>query len=260
MIKTILTTIALLTVAAPATASVVYMTGTSNPWDQSSEEDAMNVAFGASNWTKIAGYDTAALAGSSFVYIDGGAGTAADFNAFVSSNLAALESYVTAGGNLMLNAARWDFSPNTLTTVFGSAIVGNSEYSLASGNADLTAAGTTAGLGTNGAGSSWTGGYFSHDIVTGGTCLVSGSAGCVFTTGTSGAGTWAVGGQTAPMFHSEGAVQLRANQLAHVAGDLAGGGTGAVPEPTTWAMLIAGFGMVGATSRRRRNVVAAVAA
>jgi hypothetical protein len=28
----------------------------------------------------------------------------------------------------------------------------------------------------------------------------------------------------------------------------------AVPEPATWAMLIAGFGFVGAAARRRRNV------
>ena len=35
-------------------------------------------------------------------------------------------------------------------------------------------------------------------------------------------------------------------------------GTGAVPEPATWAMLIAGMGMVGAAARRRRgNVVTA---
>jgi PEP-CTERM motif len=30
-------------------------------------------------------------------------------------------------------------------------------------------------------------------------------------------------------------------------------GTAAVPEPTTWAMMIAGFGMVGAATRRRRT-------
>ncbi|PZO86692.1 MAG: hypothetical protein DI623_16060, partial [Sphingomonas sanxanigenens] len=30
----------------------------------------------------------------------------------------------------------------------------------------------------------------------------------------------------------------------------------AVPEPTTWAMLIAGFGMVGGAMRRRRTTVA----
>ena len=31
------------------------------------------------------------------------------------------------------------------------------------------------------------------------------------------------------------------------------GGTGAVPEPATWAMMIAGFGMIGAGMRRQRK-------
>ena len=34
-------------------------------------------------------------------------------------------------------------------------------------------------------------------------------------------------------------------------------GVTAVPEPTTWALLIVGFGMVGAAARRRAGVVAA---
>lgn len=36
----------------------------------------------------------------------------------------------------------------------------------------------------------------------------------------------------------------------------AGGGVGAIPEPGTWAMLIAGFGLVGAAARRRRVAIA----
>jgi hypothetical protein len=35
-----------------------------------------------------------------------------------------------------------------------------------------------------------------------------------------------------------------------------GGGTGAVAEPASWAMLIAGFGLTGAAMRRRRVRVA----
>ncbi|MFN7175352.1 MAG: PEPxxWA-CTERM sorting domain-containing protein, partial [Thermaurantiacus sp.] len=31
-----------------------------------------------------------------------------------------------------------------------------------------------------------------------------------------------------------------------------GGGGGVIPEPATWAMLIAGFGLVGGAARRRR--------
>lgn len=37
------------------------------------------------------------------------------------------------------------------------------------------------------------------------------------------------------------------------------GGNGAIPEPTTWAMLIAGFGMVGMAMRRRQRVAATAA-
>ncbi|GEM_PF-979365 len=33
------------------------------------------------------------------------------------------------------------------------------------------------------------------------------------------------------------------------------GGTGAVPEPASWAMLIAGFALVGASMRRRRTAI-----
>ena len=36
-----------------------------------------------------------------------------------------------------------------------------------------------------------------------------------------------------------------------------GGGTGAIPEPASWAMLIAGFGLVGAMQRRRATAIAA---
>ena len=33
------------------------------------------------------------------------------------------------------------------------------------------------------------------------------------------------------------------------------GGNGVIPEPATWAMMIAGFGLVGFAARRRRTVV-----
>ncbi|OYU15929.1 MAG: hypothetical protein CFE37_03605 [Alphaproteobacteria bacterium PA4] len=39
-----------------------------------------------------------------------------------------------------------------------------------------------------------------------------------------------------------------------------GGGGGGVPEPASWAMLIAGFGLTGAAMRRRRGAGAALPA
>jgi hypothetical protein len=53
---------------------------------------------------------------------------------------------------------------------------------------------------------------------------------------------------------------VRYQSINNVAGTIVGGsgvGTLAVPEPASWAMLIAGFGLVGAAARRRRTVVAA---
>ncbi len=44
---------------------------------------------------------------------------------------------------------------------------------------------------------------------------------------------------------------------ATIAVSAIGGRGGAVPEPATWAMMIAGFGLAGATLRRRRAILAA---
>lgn len=43
------------------------------------------------------------------------------------------------------------------------------------------------------------------------------------------------------------------NLITNGAGSVVGG----VPEPTTWALLVGGFGLVGVAARRRRTVVAA---
>jgi hypothetical protein len=48
-------------------------------------------------------------------------------------------------------------------------------------------------------------------------------------------------------------------QLSSVGTNTAVLGTGAVPEPASWAMLIAGFGLTGAAARRRRSMVAVAA-
>lgn len=59
-------------------------------------------------------------------------------------------------------------------------------------------------------------------------------------------------------FHATGI----AYEIDDVAGTLAapGGGGSDVPEPATWALMIAGFGMVGVGARRRRNAATRVSA
>lgn len=226
--------------ASPASASnYTYMTGSSNPWSQTTEDTSMDLAFGVGNWTKVNGFSTSVFSSpQSLIYIDGGDGISAEFNAFVSANLSTITSYVASGGHVLINAARWD-QPD-LNTGFGTSLTAG--YS---STGALTADGIAAGLGGLGAGNSWTGDWFSHDVASGvTTCYVTGSAGCVF--GTVGNGLY-LGGQTAPYYQSTGGSQLFANELKLAAGSV----PSAVPEPSTWALMLMGFGMVGAALRRK---------
>lgn len=50
-----------------------------------------------------------------------------------------------------------------------------------------------------------------------------------------------------------GAADLQAAGIGGATGAIGWGGTTSVPEPATWAMLIMGFGMVGAGMRMRRR-------
>ncbi|MBB6226455.1 hypothetical protein FHS79_000609 [Polymorphobacter multimanifer] len=224
----------------------------------------MNTAFGSGNWSAFYGFsDSVFGGGNSFVYLEGGDGAGiADF--FASANTrTALESFVLAGGAVFVNAARNDTS-TPFDVGFGLTLVG-ANYS---DTGSLTSAGIEAGLGSNGAGTAWSGSSFGHDYVV---CafeaacegnvstFVTGDSGDIVVGGRFGDGYFVAGGQTLPYFHqpSEGAAALRANQLNFVASlGTSVGGSGVVPEPASWAMLIAGFGLTGAALRRRRAVFA----
>ncbi|GGI88598.1 hypothetical protein GCM10007973_26180 [Polymorphobacter multimanifer] len=99
--------------------------------------------------------------------------------------------------------------------------------------------------------------FFGLGPITSGTYLPSNFSGFLFTSfdnltsfsgfnGLSANGTWTL---------------LTADTFAADIGTIAGGwsldittsGTDVIPEPSSWAMLIAGFGLVGAASRRRRT-------
>ena len=91
--------------AHAAPTSIVYETGTSNPWGNTTNDTAMNSAFGAGNWTKKNGFDINLLKGANFAFLDGSDSSANQFSAFLTNNSEAIDSFVSGGGHLFLNAA-----------------------------------------------------------------------------------------------------------------------------------------------------------
>jgi PEP-CTERM motif len=234
--------------AVPASAANVYMTGAGDPWGQSTNEAAMDAAFGAGNWTKSQGFSAAVFATSSFIFMDGGDAQATEFGNFVSANGAAFGSFLSNGGRVLVHAApnQDDFLNYVLPNGLTLDGINGFNYPTQSNTASLTGAGVTAGLGAFGAGTSWTGTLFSHNNVTGGTCLITGDNGCILA---KSGNLWA-GGETTTNFHSPVAAsfQLRVNELKLAS-------AGAVPEPATWTMMILGFGGIGSAMRRRNAAV-----
>jgi hypothetical protein len=229
-------------------ATIVYMTGTSDPWGVSpsnpgSPDSAMNQAFGAGNWDKRYGFDISVFAGSyDFVYLDGGNGTSSQFDSFFSaSTVAALETFVTGGGRLLVNAARW--TAGDLNLGFGMTLRGD-QFS-ATG---MLAVDPNGALSANGAGTSWTANDFSHDTVSGGLInYIVGTEGAVLAGGSYGLGFYLAGGITSPRFHSIGGNELRANILNYAAN------VSAVPLPAALPLYMAALGLAGLAARRRKN-------
>ena len=96
-------------------------------------------------------------------------------------------------------------------------------------------------------GDTWVGFHFGNGAGLGGNA----TAFYKFNAGTTGLASFLLNIQKG----SSGAVLYRTG-VAPGPGGGTGGGTGAVPEPASWAMMIAGFGLVGASMRRRRPAVA----
>ena len=243
-------------VAAPVIAApIVYMTGTGNPWnisatDAGSNESAMNKAFGANNWSKTQGFSMKAFAADTeFLFLDGSDSQANQFSSFLTTNQAALATYVSNGGTLILNSA--PNQPGSFSMGFGATL------NYGAGTSASSVAATTAGVASgifDGITKNYTGGSFTHAYVSGGTGYISllndNSGRSAFGVKQVGNGFVGFGGMTLPFFHQPAADSrtLLANMLTYVSSKE---NVNDVPEPGS--MILIGLGLAGVALARRRK-------
>lgn len=239
---------------ANAASNIGYLSGENQePWGVTSNVDAMNAAFGAGNWDRhgFLSFNTASLANMDLLYIDGGDGTAGEFNAFIAANYATLESWVADGNCLLINAARWeggeDYWGFNTWALFDSSYAAASFEGWATGPHPIFDGST---------GTAWTGGYFSHDVIFDSpfTSLIEGTSGPVLVEGDWGSGHVMIGGMTSSYFHQPQAeaFNLRVNMLEYLGEECDLVIEQPVPEVQHYAAML-GAVMAGAEMMRRRR-------
>lgn len=240
---------------------VVYVRSSlGQPWSQSTNETAMDRVFGSGNWSDLR-YETlspAAVfsAATPFAYLEGGDNNANALKAFLTANQAAIQSWVNAGGRLLVNAA-----PNEGGNIgLGFGVTLNYNGNATSGSqAAAVNPGDPVFAGPFGpAGPAYTGTFFSHAFLTGGGLtpwLTDEFNRTVLGGLSSGAGSVVFGGLTTDNFHSPqpNAANLRANVIAFASGAATRlNDPRDVPEPATWAVFAA-VGFVGGLAGRQRK-------
>lgn len=89
--------------------SAAYIRGATPPWDEVTNEAAMDQVFGAGNWDDLRMADGAGpfmpAAGYDFIFLEGSDDTSLELDAFLNANRATIENFVSSGGRLLLNAA-----------------------------------------------------------------------------------------------------------------------------------------------------------
>lgn len=104
-------------VLVPASAFADPVLVSERPWGSTNDQAAMDIVFGAGNWTLYNTYAAANTAAGSifaadtgFVFLQGGAGTDVNLNGFLTSNGASILNWVDSGGSLLLESAGWNES------------------------------------------------------------------------------------------------------------------------------------------------------
>ncbi|MBT9584365.1 hypothetical protein IV102_13565, partial [bacterium] len=238
-------------VTSTVVTSAIYLRSDQGLWDpegQTANAAALDAAFGAGNWTQAL-FETAnpsdVFQGNRLVFMEGSDLGANVLGAFLTGNQAAMRSFVSGGGRVIVNAA-----PNiggNITTPFNATIAyGNESQHRREVVVEAT---HPIGVACNGT-LNFSGSSFSHALVVADdmTPIITGpltgigmgrvlqeSDGVVLAEGRLGAGLFLVGGMTTTNFHrpSPNALQLRANILRY-----AGGQWSALDEgpfgPETW--------------------------
>jgi len=239
---------------AQAVTSAYLRSTVGQPWGENTNEDAMDAAFGVGNWDDLR-YETVNVGtllggGYSFLFMEGGDDNANELEAFLGSNIGAIENYVAAGGSLLINAA-----PNEgdgMSYGFGGV---NLVYPDFGGNPVTAVDGAHPIF--NGVATAYTGTSFSHATVSGGgiaPLINDPNTNAVLAELNWGSGLVLFGGMTTTNFHDPDpdSFNLRVNILNYTAagGQVVNGG-GAVPEPITATLGLMGLGVLGMATRRR---------
>jgi hypothetical protein len=229
---------------------IAYVSGSSGePWGMPGAIEALDDVYGPGNWERL-NFPTAVDSGlfeHDCIYLDGGDGADAEFNAFVETNRAALEGWVAGGGKLLINAARWGADPISLDLGMGITLTNGPASDM--GHAFDTSHPIFSGpWGATGA--DFDGDSLAHDVVTGDglTALMYGdtdTSRIILAEKDYGAGHVIAGGLTLAFFGahplwSENTDPMFRNLLQY---------TCEVPEPASLALLAIG-GMIGLLRRR----------
>jgi hypothetical protein len=236
--------------------NIAYITGPGEPWGYVTpltNDRALDLAFGAGKWDKVAFNAAIDFSKYSYIYVDGGDGQFDNFVNFLGNNRTKLDNYVSNGGSLWLNCGRWG-NTNNIDLGFGASLVyGPSSTGNAVDPNHAIFKGPYLPVKTQNTGSS-----FAHDyILGGGAAIMKGDGGRdILTEKKYGSGFVMFGGLTTVEFHNNWgtgkvdptALNLRANTFAYGAAQAHN-----VPEPSSCALILLGlFLTTGAAFNRKK--------
>ena len=147
-------------------ASFAYITEF-DPWGTTSNDAAMDTAFGAGSWDKLTFTDAVANGVFTpgqyqFLFFDGSDGNGSIYESFLDANRTTLEGWTYAGGNVVLNAGRNTATSPAMNVAFGVTLTQNFDGGQASASAVDPAHPIFVGPQTP-VGTDWTGSFFAHD-------------------------------------------------------------------------------------------------